>query len=329
MSISAADFEYAMSALLPQGPVWDRFRETSNDLLSALAQEPARLVEDADATLEGHIPDSSSADLDHFEKIVGVPDSDLTDAERLVRIQTLLFGRRKVTRAYLEQILQTLAGDANVTLLQRAYAPAAAGVMNVGDSLASGEWDYTWLAEYMPDATALGTPDVFSDWSGFVAVADNNQPSPVTLDTTAARATIPATPTVAYRDLDTTVVANGSVVYASIWVRPVSVSCQLNLSLLGRGGGTTTTSHTCEVGAWTKLSVEGATGTGATTPRIRLSVTGGAQQFDLSWLSVGVRSSVFEAATAEFFPIHTQGHFSVQGEFATSLAHADQLEVML
>src|SRR6476646_4909515 len=236
MSLAAADFEHAMSQLLPQGAVWEQFRDRVHVLLAAMSQEPARLVTDASTFLESQIPDNASTDLDHFERIVGAPTEDLTDPERLSRIRSLLFGRRHVDRAYLEQVVQAMVGDsAVVTLFDRTFPPAAAGACNVGDSLASGDWDCAWLCESM---ARVGTtaPDTFTGgWSGLTSVSADAANSPVTLTATADAATIPSAGW-ALTALDASI-PDDATVRATIWVKPTS-NCQIRWGLRQQDGST-------------------------------------------------------------------------------------------
>lgn len=334
MAFTAQDFEDGMSQLLPQGQVWEQFREQVHVLLRALSQEPARLAADAALALEAAIPDNANTDLDAFERVVGPPDTDLTDAERLARIQSLLFGRRHVSLSYLQDLVRVMAGDPGVTLLNRAYAPAAVGELNVGDSLAAGVWDATWLCEYMKNAlgyvTAV-TPDDFDSWTGFLSVVSASQQSPVTEGTTAARVSVPADPSRAYINISPLIVAADLTAYLSIWVRPVSGTGHLTIEYKDREGGVTSTSYVLELGIWHKLILEApAGGDLSAQPRFQLYTNSvSAQTFDVSYAVAGARDSALEARIKALFQIHTFGDFAIQGEFDVSLAQDPQYEEIL
>lgn len=327
MSLNAQDYIDTAATLLPQGPVWDQFRESSVPLLSALCQEPARVAQDADLALEGQIPDSANTDLDHWEEIVGPPDTELSDAERLTRIRSLLFGRRKVDRSYLQEVVQAMVGEgAVVALFHRAFPPAAVGACNVGDSMAVGEWDYAWLCEYMANAHPDGF-DSFNSWTGLTSYSADAARSPVTLELSADSATIPSA-AAAYRVLAGTF-ANDATVRTSVWVRPTA-DATISLGLRQKDGSTiVSTAFACAGGAWHKLIYTGSIGTGSSAPAMTLRATGSPVVAALSYQVCGVIDAALEARIAALFPIHTKGHFAVVGEFDASLEHADQLQVML
>lgn len=331
MAFTAQDFEDGMSQLLPQGQVWEQFREQVHVLLRALSQEPARLAADAALALEAAIPDNANTDLDAFERIVGAPDTDLTDAERLARIQSLLFGRRHVSLGYLQDLVRVMAGDSNVVLFNRAYAPAAVGELNVGDSLAVGEWDATCLCELMAEAIApMGDPDDFGAWTGFTAIAPASQNSPVTQAATAARVDLPDTAGRAFVDLDTDLLIAGKSAYLSIWIRSVAAPGVLNLEFLSRAGATSSMQFSVPADTWHKLSIEYPVGSGATTPRFQLFVDDDSNPtFDLSYACAGARDVALQDRISALFPIHTHVHYAVQGEFSPSLAQAPQYEEIL
>lgn len=324
MALAAADFEHAMSQLLPQGAVWEQFRERIHVLLAAMSQEPARLVVDGLAALESQIPDSTAADLDHFERIVGAPTENLTDAERLARIRSLLFGRRHVDQPYLEQVVQAMAGDTNVRLFSRLFAaPCGAGVSRCGDRLSCGEWRATWLCELMPNVVQA-TPDGFGSWTGFTSHVAGATYSPVTFLQTAAQVGIPDLAG-AVIDLDSSA-GDSATVYASVWIKAVSADFDARVRIRRRDGSFAGTGLTAVTNQWRFMSVEQALGTGSTSAQLQLVSVTGTHDAYVSWAVAGVRNTSLENRISALFPIHTHGWFSVQNEFAL-LVEGDQDEV--
>lgn len=328
MSLSAADFELAMAQLLPRGRVWETLQEETSTLLTALAQEFARLVEAAELSLEEALPDNDNTDLDHWERIVGAPEEVLTDAERLARIRTLLFGRRHVNRAYLEQLMQSLSDDPGTVLLNRAYPIAEVGVMGAGDSLAAGEWESTWLCEYMRGALVAG-PDEFTLWSGFGAIAPDSQNSPVSLEMTAATVTLPAAPSRAGVDMDTDIAVDLAAAFGSVWIYPLT-DFTLHIGFLRRDNTESVQVLDLSAGVWHRVETTYSVGlgSGSTTPRFILSSASGTPSCYISWAVAGIRNEPLEARMREYFPIHTSGHFAVQNEYSVILGQ-DQEEVAL
>lgn len=334
MAFTSQDFEEASALLLPQGRVWEQFREQVHVLLRAMAQEPARLAADAEAALEAAIPDNALTDLDAFERIVGAPDTDLTDAERLARIQALMFGRRHVNLAYLQDVVRAMSDHTtDATLANRAYPPAAVGELNVGDSLAAGEWDSTWLCELMQNVLTVSQDHFSSGWTGLTSVSSNAARSPVTLAQTAAAVTVPSaswasTPMVGPSD-DISTFAPEAVVYASIWIFAVGAAATIDIGFLQQDGASAVyATYALERDRWFKISFEGSTGTGSNAPLFRLRASAPAPVY-LSWQLAGVRDLALQARVSALFPIHTHGHFAVESEFTTSLAHSPQYEVIL
>lgn len=327
---SQTEHALMLSRLLPQGPAWAPSDETDGDntwtkLLNAFSYEPARVDAAALLLLEQIIPDNANTDLDAWERIVGAPDEDLTDAERLARIQSYVYGRRRVNRGYLEDVVQAMAGNEDVRLFNRVGPRACTGELTgCGDRLRSGEWDFTYLCELMPNLLGVAF-DAFTAWTGFSATSDAAATSPVTLLTTADQVTVP---NATYGSTPLVGTADGDTVYASLWIFVSGSGTQgFKFGFLGRDNVASETTFTIVKGVWHKLSHEASIGTGATAPLLRLKATSGTPVTRLSWAVAGARDSSLEARVHALFPIHTTGHFGVVGEYETLLANEDPTEV--
>lgn len=331
---TATDHAAMLARLLPQGPAWLTSDETDGEnmwtkLLRAFSHEPARVDEAALLLLEQIIPDNANTDLDAWEQIVGVPEEDLSDAERLARIQAHLYGRRRVDRPYLEGVIQAMAGNSAAKLYHRTGPRTAVGQCNVGDRLRVGAWDFTYLVEYMRNILFVAQDEFFS-WTGFVTVTDDAADSPVTLDVTAAVVELGSTH--ATTALGETV--DGDTVYASLWVRNVSSSpVDFEMSFLKRDNTGSTPQISTLQGElqhpiWHRVTYEASVGAGATVPRLRMRCPDGTSDLELSWTVAGIRNAGLEARIQALMPIHTRGHFGVFTEYETLLGHEDQLLVL-
>jgi uncharacterized protein YmfQ (DUF2313 family) len=334
---SATEHAQMLARLLPQGPAWATSDQTDGEdtwtkFLAAFGEEPARVDAAALLLLNQIIPDNDDTDLDAWERIVGAPEEDLSDAERLARIQAHIYGRRKVNRSYLEQVIQAMAGDTGVKLYHRVGPAFAVGLANVGDASRNGPWNYTWLCELYGSSSPAPTPDTFaSAWSGFVTVTDDVADSPVTLDVTGAQAELGNTNAVLLMQMP---VGSNETVYSSFWIRNASTApLTLEVSYLKRDNTSSAAQTTVLQGelqhvVWHKITYEASVGSGGTTPALRLRSPAGTRDVELSWCVLGIRDAALEARIEALFPIHTRGHFGVLGEYETLLSHADQLDVI-
>jgi len=321
MSLTAREHALLLGRLLPQGPAWPTTEKTNglddfHLLLESMAQEPARVGADYDLILEELIPDSDLTDLDSWERVVGPPPEALTDEDRLDRIRAILNGPGSPTLAILEQFAKLMAGNPDVRMYHRVGPRSATGSGQCGDRLRTGEWDFTALCELMPNVLGVG-PDEFEAWtnvSTVTAVA-----SPVTLAATAD--TFPMPP-IAWGFIETPLVGtqDGATVYASVWIRS-SIAEEIALGFLGRDGVTAGTVFQCTANVWHRLTHEGPIGVGTTEPLLRVTSETGAALVAMSWAVAGVRDQVLQDLITARFPIHTNCHFGVIGEYATLLSH--------
>jgi len=313
--MDATEYGRLFKGFLPEGPAWPQ--ETGevgafDDLIRALTQEPARLDAAALGLLENLIPDNANTDLSAWERLVGAPDTNLTDAERLSRIRGMLRASGEVSRAELEPAFQAAAGDANVKLFDREIPSFQAGYSGAGEP--AGLANFTWVCELMPNILDA-LPDAFNGWGTFNTAVDADAQSPVTYDETAATVTFSGAASVEL--LNT---ADEDVVYFSIWVKAVTDGA-FSIQISGRDGGApSTTPYDLPLGVWHKLYFEQSLGSGGSTPYVLIEGTAG-NDYRLSWAVAGVRKPELEADLAALTQIHTRGIFGVQGEWETLLAH--------
>lgn len=332
--MTADEYALFLRMRLPRGDAWPSADDTDgttgfDKLLSALAQEPARIDDDAMALLEKIIPDNASTDLDAWEEVFGAPDTNLTDAERLARIKAKLRKQQEIDRGTLEAYARKMADDEGVVLLNRARYNASVDIVCAGDNV--GDHSFTWLCELYPNILAAA-PDDFEAWEtphGPGPWVDNNDgQSPVTLSATAAH----RLHTIAYSGRLRIEMAaeDGDTARASVWVKVAGDDCTAYLSFLERDGTNGTPSEFAITGGvWHRLTHEASVGAGASVPKFQLWFdTGFADpEVHLSWAVAGVVDTALEERIAAAFPLHARGEFGVQGEWAT-LLEQDPKEAM-
>lgn len=324
--MSVADYTHALRKLLPSGKAWEFVWASGayvwDSLLNALGAEPQRIEDDGYLLLHKVIPDNDNTDLDLWETIVGTPETELTDAQRLARVRGILVGRTDITRAQLQAAIRIAAGDDGVMLYNRAYEPFAVGLCNAGDSLAVGEWDYAWLLELLPSMFAT-SPDAFTGWSGFDALSTNNQRSPVALTLTADTAQFPVSPDKATCDLTGT--ASQDDVYMSVWVK-ATADVTIEFGITGKDGTERSDTFALVANGWNKITTRQSVSVGGSTPNAFLRSSAPAIDVYISWFVAGICDDELVDRISPMFPIHTRGVIGVQGEYATLLAQ-EPLEV--
>lgn len=320
MSLTALEHALMLGRLLPEGPAWPTSEQSGgaddfNLLVRALANEPARVGASYDLIVEEAIPDNANTDLDHWELIVGIPVDPLTDDERLDRIRALLNGPDTPDRSTLEEFIRHMAGNDDVKLFNRAGPRSAAGLMQCGDRLRGGPWEYAALCELMPNVLSVG-PDAFEAWTGFGA-AGPSVISPVTLAATADQFPVPSS-SYASAPLNA---PDGATVYASVWIFIAGTGTHsIVFGLLGRDNVASETPYVLTKGVWHRIEHEGPIGTGVVVPLLRLKADSSAPVACLSWAVAGVRDLGLQDRIMERFPLHTYCHFGVIGEYETLLS---------
>jgi len=321
MSLTAIEHALMLGRLLPEGPAWATSDQSAGAddlhlLLSALAREPARVGADYDLILEELIPDNANTDLDAWERIVGVPVNPLTDAQRLARIRAILNGPDSPTLELLELFAQLMAGNPDVRMFNRVGPRSATGGAQCGDRLRAGPWEFAALCELMPNVLGVG-PDEFESWTNVSTAAADG--SPVTIAFTADMFPMPP---IAWGFIETPLVGvvDGDIVYASVWLK-TSDAESFGFGFLGRDGVVTGKIFQCESGRWHRLEYEAPIGFGSTTPFLRLTSATGTAFVSMSWAVAGVRDVALQNRILERFPLHTQCHFGVIGEYETLLSH--------
>jgi len=146
---SAEDYAAQAAQLLPPGAAWPREPgSVLDELLQAMAQEPARLDANAHRLLAELDPPQALALLAEWERMCGLPDTCTQSAETIAQrrdaVVLKLTARGAQTPAYFEE-LATLLANAPCTVKE--YRPFRVGVSAAGDALSNGDWPHTFTVQ--------------------------------------------------------------------------------------------------------------------------------------------------------------------------------------
>lgn len=146
MAYTVDDYRELLKALLPPGRAFPRDPGTTLDsLLSAMAEELARIDGRADRLLVEAIPSTTAEMLTDWERAAGLPDNcsgTLSDTlqGRRADLVTKLASQGGQSKAY----FIALAARLGFTITIEEFRPFRAGMSTAGDSLTNGDWVFTW-----------------------------------------------------------------------------------------------------------------------------------------------------------------------------------------
>jgi uncharacterized protein YmfQ (DUF2313 family) len=318
--MDAEGYVSLFKALLPEGPAWPTSEQTDGTtgfdvLLSALAQEPARIDAAALLLLEMIIPDNSDTDLDAWEEVLGAPDTDLSDAARLTRIRGILRSRGEVDLASLQAVAQRAAGDdPGVLLTNRAVALSEANIMAAGDAVHDHRWGFVYAVRYM-ESVLNAQPNAFQQWDDTAAVSTNVARSPSKETLVADRVT--GTLSFGLYDIGTAIsnTVDNDEVRLSVWARAQSVDCSMYIACTQRDVATVILGgpYPIKTDLWQKITLNANVGVGASDPRFGLAWSPSTDLY-LADAYAGIRDLQLEQIVTASAPIHTAAQFMIQGE---------------
>lgn len=130
---------------MPQGPAWDDGIEL--DLLyRALTGDGAQVHGDADQFIVDFLPDTSTAFLADWERVLGLLPGVLSDADRRAQIVTRLRGFGDPTLANVQGAADAWGNGAVVT--DHDYPLFRMGLSSMGDALRGDRWVSTVTITY-------------------------------------------------------------------------------------------------------------------------------------------------------------------------------------
>ncbi len=148
MGLTATDYLAQLQALLPQGPAWPRDAEAElTRLLTAWADELARVDGRAADLVEEADPRTTAELLADWERVAGLPDACVealagtqTTAQRRAALVAKLTTIGGQSAAYYIALAASLGYAITVT----EFAPFQAGHSAAGDPITNDEWVYVW-----------------------------------------------------------------------------------------------------------------------------------------------------------------------------------------
>ena len=147
MGMTPTDYRMQLQALLPPGDAWPRRADALlTKLLSALAEELARLDARSEQLLGEALPESALELLADWERVVGLPDAcsaelATTVAERRQNVVSILTQQGGSSRAW----FIAFAARLGYTVEIDEFRPFIAGISRCGDRLLGGHAvRHTW-----------------------------------------------------------------------------------------------------------------------------------------------------------------------------------------
>jgi len=153
-SRTQADYLAALASLLPAGDAWPRDADSGPmQLLSGLAAELARLDARAAQLLAEADPAATTELLGDWERVVGLPDPCVTQAQTVAERRLALEGRITSvggqSRRFFIELASRLGYSVTIDEFASAAAATAAGIPFTGD-----QWAHTWRVN-VPAAVAV------------------------------------------------------------------------------------------------------------------------------------------------------------------------------
>lgn len=141
---SKDEYQQALAALLPEGAAWPRDAgSVLMRLLGGLAAELERIDARAALLMAETDPASTTELLADWERVVGLPDPCVTQAQTVAERRAALEGRLTSvggqSRAFFFQLAQRLGYTVTIDEFASAAAATAAGISFTGN-----EWAHTW-----------------------------------------------------------------------------------------------------------------------------------------------------------------------------------------
>lgn len=180
-----ADYQDALSALLPTGAAWPRDPASALQLLvGALSAELARVDARAAQLLAEVDPAATAELLADWERVVGLPDPCVTQVQTVAERRAALEGRLTAvggqSRAFFIALASRLGYSVTIDEFPSAAAATAAGITYTGD-----DWAHTWrvnvpagvaVKAFRAGAGAAGEP--LRSWSNEVIECQFNRHKP-------------------------------------------------------------------------------------------------------------------------------------------------------
>lgn len=151
MALTTDDYLKQLQALLPQGPAWSREPDAVlTKLLTAFAEEFARVDGRIDGLLNEADPRTTSELLEDWERVAGLPDLCTGIPETIAQRRELLVAKLTNTGGQSRQFFIDLAAklgyDITITEFKRFRVTS-----RVNEQLTNADWSYAWRVNAQQD----------------------------------------------------------------------------------------------------------------------------------------------------------------------------------
>lgn len=144
MGMTADDYLAQLQALLPQGPAWPRDAgATLTKLLHAMADELARVDGRAAQLIEEADPRTTAELLADWERVAGLPDACVTDAQSTAQRRAALHARLTTLGGQSVAYFVALAASLGYTVTITEFNPLSVND-NVEHPLYGQPWQFAW-----------------------------------------------------------------------------------------------------------------------------------------------------------------------------------------
>jgi uncharacterized protein YmfQ (DUF2313 family) len=140
-----SDFLAVLQAYMPRGKVWPRDPgSVQTAVLSGLAAEPARVVENANALLQDAFPATTVGLLSEWQAALGQPDSVGPVPATIEQAQQFVVAKLTAESGQSVSAFVSLAAAYGVQADVTECAPFRAGQSSAGATSGSEDWWYAW-----------------------------------------------------------------------------------------------------------------------------------------------------------------------------------------
>lgn len=319
---SLPDYVNMLYRLLPAGDLWPTQEHTSStwhNYARAIMSEFQRVDAKADEWLEDFLPDTTGdpGQLEDWERILGLPLENTcpdvgVQAESARRTEVLTALRpAAVTVAEVEALANPVVGS-NASITQPALPVFYAGSGLAGQPLAGPGWASAYMYNYMDQLLDSADDFTHASWttSGAAVVTANTWRAP---DGTLSGDTLDGvTGGAVQHTLSGT--ADGDTIQFSVWLYPTNAnSADVTIAITTRAGTVDAKTTDLPLGRWSRYEMRVDLGTGATTPKVAMSL--GSSEVVYAWGAYcGVVSPLVECYTDRSAPLHTTALHRVTGD---------------
>lgn len=169
MALTTNDYLQQLRGLLPPGPAWPRDAESLlTEILTAFAQEFARIDQRIEKLLDEADPRTTLELLPDWERVAGLPDVCTGPLDSVAARRDALIARLTSLGDQSRQYFIDLAAALGYTITITEFRPFTVGSA-VNDPLCSEEWRFAWQVNAEQDTVrkftvTSGVDEAFASW---------------------------------------------------------------------------------------------------------------------------------------------------------------------